>query len=252
VAFASSDPALLLSSLVLVRNRLRVFWHLARLAVGSAESALAAHVEKAPLASAMAVVLADLRCLNEELRTALRELRLPAAVGVVRTIQDAVRGLRTEIDFTAECPLNREFGALRAEASDLLGAEIKTIPGLVRRLLRAGAAAGPDGRNELDAFTIAEVEARIELLGVCRASADELALNQIAPRLHAELQNALDNATQRLLETFRKAGASERAGMQVQLGAALQFSAKLFGPEHGMQLAKAAALAGYQPGPARG
>lgn len=242
----AGNPALLVSALVLVRNRLRTFWHLARFAVASAESDVAARVEKSPLASAMTIVLADLRCMNEELRSAFQTGRLPAAVSLVRAIQDAVRALRVEVDFSADCALNRDLGRLRAEASDLLAAEIKNTPGLVRRLLRVGSGRGAASNGDLDALTVAEVESRIELLSACRASADDLALNQLAPRLHAELQNVLDNATERLLESFRKTAKADREAMQGQLGAALRFSATLFGPEHGAQLAKAAALAGYQ------
>jgi hypothetical protein len=87
------------------------------------------------------------------------------------------------------------------------------------------------------------VQGRIELVIACRKYAGELAINQIAPRVHSELQNYLDTGTAALLESLRTAGVGDRKFRQSQVDAAVRFAGTLFGPEYAGLLSKAAGMA---------
>jgi hypothetical protein len=240
---AGASPDALLFALILVAGRLAAPWQLIRLAVKSAESDIAARVAQAPLAAAVTLVLGDLRAAVGELRSALREERIADCVSLLKELHETVRTLRSEMDLSGDSSWGRELAALRSSISDLLRAEIDAMPARVRRMLRAPTASQIAVTAELDEREVADTEGRIALVEACRNYAGELALNQVAPRVHSEMKTFFDTGTEPLLEGLRVANPRERKYRQSQVEAAVRFSAKLFGNEYAALLAKAAALA---------
>ena len=55
---------------------------------------------------------------------------------LLKCIHDAVRGVRTELDLSGDSHWARQLAAIRSEMSDVLTAEIESVPGRVRRLVR--------------------------------------------------------------------------------------------------------------------
>lgn len=100
-----------------------------------------------------------------------------------------------------------------------------------------------DPATVLDPNEIAEVEAVVEFVGICRYFAGELAINEMSQRALTELRQYLDNGTQALLDGLRHAGESERAFRQSQVDAAVRFCSKVFGREYAALLGKAAQVA---------
>ncbi|MGA7184702.1 MAG: hypothetical protein WBY67_15615 [Pseudolabrys sp.] len=96
----------------------------------------------------------------------------------------------------------------------------------------------------LDPNEVAEVEALVEFVGICRYFAGERAINEMTQRALTELRQYLDNGTQALLEGLRHAGEADRAFRQSQVDAAVRFCAKVFGREYAALLGKAAEVAG--------
>jgi hypothetical protein len=90
-----------------------------------------------------------------------------------------------------------------------------------------------------------EAEALVELVGVCRLCASELAINEMTLRTYSELQQFLDTGTQALLDSLRQAGDGEGRFIQSQVDAAVRFCSKIFGPDYASVLAKAADLAAH-------
>ena len=95
----------------------------------------------------------------------------------------------------------------------------------------------------LDSGEVAEVEALVEFVGICRYFAGELAINEVTQRVQGELRQYLDNGTRALLESLRYAGEAERSLRQSQVDAAVRFCAKVFGREYASLLGKAAEVA---------
>ncbi len=83
----------------------------------------------------------------------------------------------------------------------------------------------------------------MELVGVCRLYASELAINEMTMRTFSELQHYLDTGTQSLLGGLRQAGDGERRFLKSQVDAAVRFCAQVFGPDYASVLAKAAEVA---------
>ena len=83
----------------------------------------------------------------------------------------------------------------------------------------------------------------MELVGVCRLYASELAINEMTMRTFSELQHYLETGTQSLLDSLRQAGEGERRFIQSQVDAAVRFCAKVFGADYASVLAKAAEVA---------
>src|SRR5262245_8586170 len=86
-----------------------------------------------------------------------------------------------------------------------------------------------DPATVLDPNEIAEVEALVEFVGICRYFAGELAINEMSQRALTELRQYLDDGTQALLDGLRHAGESERAFRQSQVDAAVRFCSKYSG-----------------------
>jgi hypothetical protein len=70
------------------------------------------------------------------------------------------------------------------------------MPGRVRRLLRPRPSREIRPNSVLDPDEVAEVEALVEFVGICRYFAGELAINEMTQRALTELRQYLDNGTQ--------------------------------------------------------
>jgi hypothetical protein len=229
-----------LYALLLAMSRLASRWHLIRVAVRSAETDVAARIAHTPAALAITLVLDDIELQGMQLREALEDRDVARAVALLKEIHDAARGLRTELDLSGDQPWRRQLAAVRAEISTAIEGHIVVVPGRVHRLLRPRAGGE---RGALDANDVAEVEALIELVNVCRTYAAELAVNEATLRVHSQLQHYLDTGMAPLLDGLRQASPGERALRQAQVDAAVRFAAKIFSPEYAAVLLKAADVA---------
>ena len=161
---------------------------------------------------------------------------------------DAARGLRTELDLSSDTPWTRRLAAIRIDVSDVLKAEIESVPGRVRRLLRPRPASEIARSSMPDASEVAETEALIELVGACRNYASELAISEMTLRAYSEVQHHLDTGTRSVLDDLRHAGEGDRRFRQSQVDAAVRFCAKVFGQEYASLLGKAAEVAANAAG----
>lgn len=235
--------------LVLLMGRLAAPWQLIRLAVRAAQSDEASRIAATPYAIAVTMVLAEIERMVGELRGDLkRGAGVPAQL---KTIHDAVRGVRTELDLPVDQQWGRQLAAIRTEISDVLRGAIESAPGRVRRLLRPRPANEVRPEAVLDAGEVDEGEALIELVGACRIYAGELAVSEVTTRACAELEQILDAGTKVLLDGLRTAGEGDKAFRRSQIDAALRFSAKVFGQEYASLLAKAVEVASHAKAPLR-
>lgn len=241
---AARDGELFLYALLTVMNRMTAPWQLIRLGVRAAGSDTAARVAETHYGIAVNIVLAELERMVAELRTDLRSGQGVAVGALLKTIHDSARGLRTELELPVDSTWGRALAAQRTQISDLLRAEIESMPSRVRRLLRPRPSKEIRPNSVLDPNEVAEVEALVEFVGICRYFAGELALNEMTQRALTELRQYLDNGTRTLLEGLRHAEDSDRSFRQSQVDAAIRFCAKVFGREYAALLGKAAEVAG--------
>ena len=228
--------------LILVKARLANPWQLIRLAIKAAESDATARIAATPYGVTVTVVLDEVEVMVCDLRAGLKRGAGKSVPILLKSIHDAARGLRSELDLAGDSPWARQLVAIRSEVSTILKAEIESLPGRVRRLLRPRAA-GEMGGGALEADEVAKTEALIELAGLCRNFASELAINELTLKTYNELQHFLDTGTEALIEGLRHAGAADRGFRQSQVDAAVRFCAKMFGKEYASLLTKAAEVA---------
>jgi len=241
---AARDGELFLYALLTVMNRMTAPWQLIRLGVKAAGSDTAARVAETHYGVAVNIVLAELERMVAELREDLRTGQGIAVGSLLKTIHDSARGLRTELALPVDSTWGRALAAQRTQISDLLRAEIESMPRRVQRLLRPRPSREIQPNSVLDPNEVAEVEALVEFVGICRFFAGELAINEMTQRALTELRQYLDNGTQILLEGLRHAAEPDRSFRQSQVDAAVRFCAKVFGREYAALLGKAAEVAG--------
>jgi len=241
---AARDGELFLYALLTVMNRMTAPWQLIRLGVKAAGSDTAARVAETHYGVAVNIVLAELERMVAELREDLRTGQGIAVGSLLKTIHDSARGLRTELALPVDSTWGRALAAQRTHISDLLRTEIESMPSRVQRLLRPRASREIRPNSMLDPNEVAEVEALVEFVGICRFFAGELAINEMTQRALTELRQYLDNGTRALLEGLRHAGEADRSFRQSQVDAAVRFCAKVFGREYAALLGKAAEVAG--------
>ena len=230
-------------ALVLVAGRLSVPWQLIRLAVKAADSDDAARIAATPYALAVTATLADIQRMVAELKSDLTQGAAIAVMSLLKCIHDAVRGVRTELDLSADSPWARQLAAIRSEISNLLRSEIESVPGRVRRLLRPRAAQDIVRGSVLDSNEVNETEAMIEFVSACRNYAGELAVSEMTLRAFHEIQQYLDSGTRALLDALRAAGDHDRPYRKSQMDAAIKFCGKAFGKDYAALLVKAAEIA---------
>jgi hypothetical protein len=232
-----------LMALVLVLSRLAAPWQLIRLAIKAADSDFPARIAETPYAAAVPIVLAELERLVRVLDNDLRRGQAMEQQSLLKDIHDAARGLRTEIDFSADSAWARSLAAIRGQLAVALRPEIESAPGRVRRMLRMRANKDIVPGSVLDASDVAETEALLGFVGQCRSYANELAINEMTMRAFSEVQNYLEAHAELLLEGLRTAGKGDRGYRQSQFDAAVRFCNKVFGAEYAETLTKAAEVA---------
>ena len=127
---------LFLYSLVLVMSKLAAPWQLLRLATRAANSDTAKRIAETPYAVAVEIVLEEVDRRVRELAADLKSGRGIAVSALLKEVHDALRGLRSELDFSPESAWGKQLSTLRADVSRILTAEIELMPGRVRRLIR--------------------------------------------------------------------------------------------------------------------
>jgi hypothetical protein len=232
-----------LMSLVLVLNRLAAPWQLIRLAIKAADSDFPNRMAETPYAPAVTIVLAELERLVRRLDANLRRGAAMEQPNLLKDIHDAARGLRTEIDLSADSAWARALNAIRSQLAVSVRPEIESVAGRVRRMLRARPAKDIVPGSMLDASDVAETEALLGFVGQCRNYANELAINEMTMRAFTEVQNYLETQVTTLLDGLRTAGKSDRGYRQSQFDAAVRFCGKIFGAEYADTLNKAAEVA---------
>ena len=231
----------MLFGLIMVLNRLALPWQLIHMATRVVESDDVAFIAGTPYAVAVDIVLNDLEHMIAELRAELKEGRPVASL--LKSMHDAIRGLRTEMDLSVDSPWSRQLAAIRSAVSNLLTAEMETTTGRVQRLLRPRPANEIVSGSLLDALDVHDVEARVELVGACRHYAGELAVSEVTMRTYSELAHYLETGTKTLLEALRHAGDAERPFRQSQLDAAVHFCRSIMGADYAGLLVKAVNVA---------
>jgi hypothetical protein len=236
---------LFLYSLVLVMSKLAAPWQLLRLATKAANSDTAKRIAETPYAVAVEIVLEEVDRRVRELAADLKSGRGIAVSALLKEVHDALRGLRSELDFSPESAWGKQLSTLRGDVSRILSAEIELMPGRVRRLIRPRPAKEIVAGSQLDADEVTDTEALIGFVATCRNYASELAINEVTQRTFSELQQFLESGTRTLLDTLRGASGSDRPFRQSQVDAAVRFCAKVFGQEYASLLAKAAEVASH-------
>jgi hypothetical protein len=133
--FAKTKPEQLPFAIMLVARRLKVQWHLIRLATKAASTKNAADVAATPYAAAVSIVLDHLEDKRGMLRIALKHERILVAKEVLVGIYDAEYALRVRIDQLAESDWGRRLDALMASITELVESEVKRFPDNVGHVL---------------------------------------------------------------------------------------------------------------------
>ena len=240
---STQNGDLFLYALLTVMSRLAAPWQLIRLGIKAASSDTAARVAETHYGVAVTIALADLERMVGELRHELHSGRGVAVAALLKTIHDTARGLRTELELPVDSTWGRAISGLRAQIADLLRTEIESTPDRVRRLLRPRPSTEIAPNSTLDPDEVAETEAFVEFVGVCRLFANELAINEMTQRIFADLQQYLDGGMRALLDGVRHAGLPDRRFRQSQVDAAVRLCAKVFGSDYASLLGKAAEVA---------
>ncbi|HEY4143171.1 MAG TPA: hypothetical protein VGM57_17270 [Pseudolabrys sp.] len=240
----AQDSELFPYALLTVMHRMAAPWQLVRLGTKAAGSDTAARVAETPFGVTVTIVVADLERMVGELRDELRTGRGIAVSALLKTIHDSARGLRTELDLPMGSTWGRALGVIRSKISDLLRAEIESMPGRVRQLLRPRPSSEIPANSMLDPEQVADVEALVEFVGSCRYFASELAISEMTQRTFADLQQFLDLGMQALLDGVRHAGQADRSFRQSQADAAVRLCDKVFGRDYAAMMGKAADVAG--------
>ena len=246
---AARKADIFLCGLILVMGKLATPWQLIRVATRAAESDETARIAETPFADAVAIVLGEIEAMVGELRVELKARR--PVTSLLKGIHDAARGLRTELDLSADSPWSRQLAAIRTDISNLLKSEIESTPGRVRRLLRQRPLNEIAPGSLLDAIDVSDAEMLVEFVDACRSYANELAVNEVTTRTWLELQHYLETTDKALLDSLRNAGDADRPFRQSQVEAAVRFCRTVFGADYAVLLAKAAEIAMQSATPER-
>jgi hypothetical protein len=214
--------------------------HLVRIAVRGGETDIASKLAGGRFAGLIDLVVGEIEAEAAAMPAALRE-GADVAAARVKDLHDAIRVLRTDLDLSGENPWTRRLAALRTDLARALGAEVETLPGRIRRILklRSGAETG----LVLDEVEVSAIEAGLDLLAACRSAAAEIAMNEITLRVYSDIQSFLEGGSTALIDAFRVQAPGDNVYRKRQIQAAVRFTAKVFGTSYASLVAKAADVA---------
>ena len=227
-------------ALSLVISRLAAPWQIIRLAIAAAASDDEIRVAALPYGVAVTMVIHDLAQVAASLRADIKRGHFENVSDYLKTVHDGVRGLRTELDIRSDSAWGRRLASIRVDISSALQAEIDSVPGRVRRLLRQRADRDIAAGSRLDQIDIDETAALIDFVAVCRTYASELAINEVTLRTFSDLQHYLEQTTEALVESLRGADSKARAFRHMQVKAAIRFCHVLFGHDYASLMERAA------------
>ncbi len=237
----STQRELFTFAIILVMSRLQHPWQLIRFATKAAGSDDAVRVAETNYAVAVTIVLQDMERMVRTLSEDIRRGQAAARPMLLKTIHDAARGLRSEINMTGDMPWARRLAAIRTEVAGLLRGEVESAAGRVRRLLRPTKDIAPGAT--LDPGEVSDTENLIAYVGACRNFASELAISEMTQRAWSEIRQYLETNAKSLVESLRTAGEADRAYRESVVDATVRFCQKVFGQEFADLLARAAELA---------
>jgi hypothetical protein len=233
-------PQLLPFALSLVMQRLAAPWQIIRLAIKMAASDDEIRVAATPYGVAVTIALHDLSFLAVRLRTDIKRGHFDSVAEHLKALHDGVRGLRTELDLRNDSTWGKQLTSIRADISNALQAEIDSVPGRVRRLLRQRADKDIGANARLNPGEVDETAALIDFVAVCRTYASELAINEVTLRTYSDLQHYVEHSTEALVQSLRGGDAKARAYRQMQVAAAIRFCDVLFGHDYASLMSRAA------------
>jgi hypothetical protein len=233
-------PQLLPFALSLVMQRLAAPWQIIRLAIKMAASDDEIRVAATPYGVAVTIALHDLSFLAVRLRMDIKRGHFDSVAEHLKALHDGVRGLRTELDLRNDSTWGKQLTSIRADISNALQAEINSVPGRVRRLLRQRADRDIGASARLDPSEVDETAALIDFVAVCRTYASELAINEVTLRTYSDLQHYVEHSTEALVQSLRAGDAKARAYRQMQVAAAIRFCDVLFGHDYASLMSRAA------------
>ncbi len=237
---ALQTPQVLPFALSLVMRRLSAPWQIIRLAIRIAGSDDEIRVAATSCGVAVTMALHDLSIVAARLRADIKRGQFNDVGEHLKTIHDGVRGLRTELDLRNDSPWGKQLTALRADISNALQAEIDSVPGRVRRLLRQRADKDISASARLDPSDVDETADLIDFVAVCRTYASELAINEVTLRTFSDLQHYVEHSTEALVQSLRAADSRARAFRHTQVKAAIRFCDVLFGHDYASLMSRAA------------
>jgi hypothetical protein len=243
---ALQTPQLLPFALSMVVQRMTAPWQIIRLAIKIAASDDEIRVAATPYGVAVTIALHDLSCLAANLRMDIKRGRFDTVADNLKALHDGVRGLRTELDLRIDSTWGKQLAAIRADISDALQAEIDSVPGRVRRILRQRAEKDIPPGARIDSTEVEETASLIDFVATCRNFASELAINEVTLRTYSDLQQYVERSTEQLVQSLRVADHKVRSYRQQQVQAAIRFCAVLFGDDYASLMGRAAENA--QPG----
>jgi len=233
-------PQMLPFALSLIMQRLTAPWQIIRLAIKMAASDDEIRVAATPYGVAVTIALHDLSNLAASLRMDIKRGHFENVAEQLKTLHDGVRGLRTELDLRNDSAWGRQLASIRADISNSLQAEIDSVPGRVRRILRQRPDKDIPSGARVDASEVDDTAALIDFVAVCRTYASELAINEVTLRTYSDLQQYVEHSTEALVQSLRGLDTRARGYRQMQVAAAIRFCDVLFGHDYASLMSRAA------------
>jgi hypothetical protein len=233
-------PQVLPFVLSMVMQRLSASWQIIRLAIKVAASDDEIRVAATSYGVAVTMVIHDLSRVAANLRADIKRGQFDRVSEHLKTLHDGVRGLRTELDIRNDSAWGRQLASIRVDISNSLQAEIDSVPGRVRRLLRQRADKDISAAMKIDTADVEETAALIDFVAVCRTYASELAINEVTLRTYSDLQQYVEKSTESLVQSLRNGDARVRAFRHQQAKAAIRFCEMLFGQDYASLMSRAA------------
>jgi hypothetical protein len=240
---ARGNATMMPHAVAIAMTRLAAPWQIVRVAALAAESHEVAKILSTPFGVIIEMLVADVERLVLRAEAARQAHNVERVASAAKDFAHHVRALVTDLELSPDLAQSKRVAAMRSRMAQLLRPEIETLPGRVRRVLKARTPDGGKRGETLDETEIASLEAGLDILLLAKSHAAELALNEVTLRVFSDLQGFLDAGVNPLLDSMRGMAGEERAYRLQQLDAAVKIAYRVLGPSYATLLAKAVDVA---------
>jgi hypothetical protein len=206
-------------------------------------------LSKSRFAPCADIVLAEIDFADERIAAHIsRPAEFDSLLAAIRRFYALANGLSVAVELEGATDWRKRLAAHRRRASEILSAEVETIPGAVRRAMRPRRREG-ERIQPVPEDDVLEAEYAVRLMVGLKPYRAELAVNELLGTVASQIEKFVESANEAINHELRTATGAGVDVARSDLDVAVRINAIVFGESYAALLKRSGDVAGPMPSP---